>query len=441
MVSALQIKPTDAFPGALALWPTLATALAIWLWPEGGLLGRVLGLKPIQVLGDISYSVYLWHWPILVLTPIAFALPQPVAGSVQVFEIVATLVLAWLTRRYVELPFIARRSPNWRSFAAMAGAAALLIGASVTAVAPAQAEIDKGLALAAKVGAQLPDCVGANALKADGSSCSNPQFAGLIIPPVELAPNDSMTKAYPNCPGQAQDSSEVRVCALGDTESKTRIVLVGDSHANQYAAALDLIGQQQHWAVDVIAKGGCPLSYAQREQNAPLTSACRKWVTAVITYLDKNDYKLIVTSMKSGVQWHSKAQYPTEPSEVDGVKQALEDISNTRIPVVYIKDNPKPLAEMESCLTATKGLDPARCAQRRSAAFEDEPALVAIKKISSSLITIANLDDSYCGRDQCLPIIGNVVVYRDDNHLTNTFVKTLAPRLTEILTAAIQSQG
>ena len=145
--------------------------------------------------------------------------------------------------------------------------------------------------------------------------------------------------------------------------------------------------------------------------------------------------------MKSGVQWHSKAQYPTEPNEIDGVKQALEDISNTRIPVVYIKDNPRPLAEMESCLTATKGLDPAQCAQLRSAAFEDEPALTAIKQIASPLITIANLDDSYCGQDQCLPIIGNVVVYRDDNHLTNTFVKTLAPRLTEILTASIESQG
>ncbi len=439
--AAIQIKPTDAFPGALALWPTLATAAAIWFGAEGGLVGRVLGWKPIQVLGDISYSVYLWHWPILVLTPVVLGAAGGIAPEWLWLEIVATLLLAWLTRRFVELPLIARKAPQWGTFAAMAAAAALLIGGSAAATVPAQAEINRGLALAAKIGAELPACVGAAAVQPDGSICSNPTFAGVVIPPVDLAAQDTMVHAYPKCPGETQGSSEARICALGDTTSKIKVALVGDSHANQYAAALDVIGKQQHWSVDVIAKGGCPLTYAQRVQNAPLTAACEKWVGAVVTYLDKHDYKLIVISMKSGVEWHSKANYPTEPTPIAGTKQLLEDISATRIPVIYIKDNPKPLGSMEQCLSATQGKNPGKCAVARANAFEDEPALTAITQINIPLITVANFDDVFCGKTECLPIIGNVVVYRDDNHLTNTFVKTLAPRLAAILTAAINPQG
>ena len=441
IAAAFQIRPTDAFPSYLAAWPVVATAAAIWLAPEGGLQGRLLGWRPVQVLGEISYSVYLWHWPVLVLVPVVFRLLAPVSPVVQTIEILATLLVAWMTRRYVEVPFIARRSPNWRSFTAMVAAAAALIGGSLAAVTPAQAQIDRGLALAAEVGDQLPSCVGAAAVQSDLSLCSNKKFAGLIIPPVDLAPDDSMVRAYTNCPGQAQDSSEVRVCSLGDANSKIKIALIGDSHANQYAAAVDLIGKQQHWSVDVIAKGGCPLSYSQRVQNAPLTNACRIWVKSVVRYLDQHDYRLIVTSMKAGVEWHGKVGYPSEPDPVTGIKQILEDISNTRIPVVYIKDNPAPLTTVEACLMATQGTKPEQCSVARRGAFEAEPALAAIQKIGSPLITVANFDNVFCGSTHCLPIIGNVVVYRDDNHLTNTFVKTLSPRLASVLAAAIQTQG
>lgn len=433
VAAALQIKPTDAFPGALAAWPVVATAAAIWLWPEGGWLERVLGIRVIQKLGDISYSVYLWHWPILILVPVVFGIAGEVQVGWQLVEIAATLGLAALTRKQVELRFIERKSGRAKTFVSMAVTAALLIGSTSLAIVPAQAEIDAGLKLAASIGSTPPDCIGAQAIKADGRTCKNQAYSGEVIPAVTLAADDSMTKAFPQCKSGTRNSSEPLVCHIGDTNSKIKVALVGDSHANQYAAALDLIGKAQHWSIDVVAKGGCPLSYTQRVQDATLTASCTKWVTNVVRYLDQQDYKLIVTSMKSGVEWVGNA--------VAGIAQVFADISNTRIPVVYIKDNPRPTAEVTQCLIATQARQPQDCAVSENQAIENDPAVSAVSKLADPLITVADFDKVFCQNGKCLPVIGNVVVYRDDNHLTNTFVKTLAPRLGSILTAAITPQG
>lgn len=433
VAAAFQIKSSDAFPGYLAIWPVLASAAAIWLWPEGGVTGRVLSVRPIQRLGDISYSVYLWHWPILILVPVVFQTSSDLALGWKLIELAATLVLASLTRNFIELRFIKGSSGKRLTFVAMATSAALLATVAMVATVPAQAEIDKGLQLAAKIGASIPSCIGAQSITADGKTCSNPEFDNEVIPAVNLAADDSVAKAYANCPSGTRDSSKVIVCHFGDSTSKVKVVLVGDSHANQYTGALDLIGKSQHWSVDVITKGGCPLTYAQRIQDSVLTASCAAWVTNVVRYLDQQDYKLIVTSMKSGVTWNG--------DPVNETMNTFADISNTRIPVVYIKDNPRPIATVTQCLITTKAQSPETCAIARTQALLADPAVSAIAKLNSPLVTTANFDDVFCRQGSCLPVIGNVVVYRDDNHLTNTFAKTLAPKLGSILAAAMAAQG
>jgi peptidoglycan/LPS O-acetylase OafA/YrhL len=143
------------FPGWQAAMPVLGTAAVIaaqpptepgqrWLSP-----GPLLALPPVQWLGDISYSVYLWHWPLIVLVPDAtgHALTWPERGGI----LAATLLLAWLTKLYVEDRFRATRwgVPLRKPFALAAAAMAVVVGlAAVQLVEVRQRSEDAAAALA-----------------------------------------------------------------------------------------------------------------------------------------------------------------------------------------------------------------------------------------------------------------------------------------------------
>jgi peptidoglycan/LPS O-acetylase OafA/YrhL len=435
VASALVIKPTDAFPGYLAALPVLATALAVWSYPEGGLTGRLMAIKPVQLVGDISYSIYLWHWPILILTPVIFASGNSPSDIGKSLLIATTLALAWLTRRFVEIPFIAGKS-NSKTFIAMASSIAILGSAAFVAIAPAQAEVTKGLKFSASLGLQLPDCIGATSIKADGSACLNLALHQYIsIPAAALASEDSTASAFPDCPQSTRDSSEVRVCHLGMPGASIRIALVGDSHANQYLAAANLASQHANWRLDVITKGGCPLSFTQRVQDSTQTESCTAWVENVVQYLEKQKYDVVITSMKSGVEWVSNSD------PVEGIEVALRRVVESGSTVLYIKDNPRPITTVTACLKGNQGREPGDCVAARIEAFKDEPAMVAVAKLDGKAASVANWDDLYCEKTECWPIIGDVIVYRDDNHLTNTWVKTLYPRLEEQVSALLQARG
>lgn len=439
LVSAFAINNTDAFPGALALWPTVATAVAIWAWPEVGLAIRLLKNRRVQFLGDISYSVYLWHWPIMVLTPMLLFTAQNL--MLQMGELALTLLFAAFTRKQIELRFIERKSTARRTFVSMAAVAAVLIAASGAGNANAEVQIAKGLALTEKIGTVVTECVGAEARQPDGNLCSNPEYAGLLLPGVDLAAEDSMVQAYPQCPGISGDSSEVRVCHLGNRGASIRVALVGDSHANEYAGAFDLVGKANGYAVDVIAKGGCPLSYSQRAQSGALEAACRAWVAATAAYLKAHSYDAIVTSMKSGVTWQSNPTGATYANPVTGYSAMLRALLSTGAQVIYLKDNPRPIASILTCLRNNHGHEVASCSAQRSSALEAEPALTAIANQNSTQVHLINFDNVFCNTSTCEPVIGGVVVYRDDNHLTNTFVRSLTPKLKTLLANFIGSRG
>lgn len=435
LASALVIKPTDAFPGYLAAWPVAATALAIWVYPEGGLVGRLMAFRPVQSLGDISYSVYLWHWPILILTPVIFASGSTPSDFGKALLIAITICLAWLTRRFVELPFIAGKS-NAKTFIAMFSSVALLGSLSFVSIAPAQAEVTKGLQFSASLGLLLPDCIGATSVKANGTACLNPSLHQYIsIPAAALAAEDSTANAYPVCPQSTRDSSEVRVCHLTNSGASIRIALVGDSHANQYVAAADLASQHANWNLDVITKGGCPLSFTQRVQDATQTKSCTAWVNNVVEYLESQKYDVVITSMKSGVEWQAS------PAPAAGIETALRRVLDAGSAVLYIKDNPRPIGNVTACLKGNQGREPGDCVAKKSGAFKDEPALQAVAALTGSGAMLANWDDLYCESSECWPIVGDVIVYRDDNHLTNTWVKTLYPRLEDQVASLLRARG
>ena len=132
--SAVSFSPQTPFPGAAALLPCLGAALFIHAGSGGSTTAasRLLSLRPVVFVGLISYPLYLWHWPLLVLAK-RLALRQ--LAPLEIAGVVAgSVVLAALTWKFIEQPIRRRGSgaiPRARLFA---GAAAGLSAAAAFGV-------------------------------------------------------------------------------------------------------------------------------------------------------------------------------------------------------------------------------------------------------------------------------------------------------------------
>ena len=103
--AALTFTDHELFPGAIALVPVLGTAAVIWAgMPRAALsLAPVAALRPVQWFGDISYSLYLWHWPVIMFAP--FIMGRPSQAPVMVLLLVVSIVVAAASKRWIEDPF------------------------------------------------------------------------------------------------------------------------------------------------------------------------------------------------------------------------------------------------------------------------------------------------------------------------------------------------
>jgi peptidoglycan/LPS O-acetylase OafA/YrhL len=181
------------FPGLNALAPCLGAALLIWLGgDQQTIVGRALSSPPLVFIGLLSYSIYLWHWPLFVFA--RYILMQELSWPAQVSLVLATFPLSYLSWRYVELPV--RRGSYWK------GWRIVVTGAAVTA-------------------ASL--CLGYAAIATDGL-------------PGRIAPEILALKTHQAERGECHDVTVARVdagdlCVRGMAGEAPSFVLAGDSHA------------------------------------------------------------------------------------------------------------------------------------------------------------------------------------------------------------------
>src|SRR3990170_5384228 len=224
------------FPGYMALIPVLGTAAILACdrrerWFD---IGSVLSGPPQRFVGDISYSLYLWHWPLIIIAPY---IPGWGLGTInRIVLFIACFVLGWLTKKYVEdpvrqWPFLTTRRPRvtfgW-SLGAMALSAVLVAGTFVAQ----NPRYEAAAAELQQIAQTPPECFGA----ASSTGCENPELASSIIPSPGFGNADK--PGHIECFVQLNDSA-VRACHFGSTdEGAPRVALVGDSHAYQYLEAM-----------------------------------------------------------------------------------------------------------------------------------------------------------------------------------------------------------
>jgi peptidoglycan/LPS O-acetylase OafA/YrhL len=422
------------FPGAWALIPVLGTVAVIWAAANSGWLGKLFSLAPVQWFGEKSYSIYLWHWPLIILVP--YMLGQESGTWQRVGILLTTVLLAWLTTNYIEKPFMASGlKPDLRPrtiFIYLGLASTLIVGFLSYSAAESEKKIAAEIAASEQKAQEIIPCFGAAARAPAAEPCSNPDIEGLF-PSIDTAPQDRAINAKV-CKGMNRDDAIPKVCKLGVKESDIKIAMIGDSHMGHYSGAITGLAKKHNWELELYYKGGCPFSDTQRVHDSILSSACEGWVQASKRLITESDYDLVITSQASGVEWQLNNGSTQTKSAENGLVSLWRTLNQAGLPVVAIKDNPRPITNFLKCLTDKSE---AECLSSKKSAFKFDPQVGAVATMKSEAVMLINFDDVFCDAENCFPVIGNVIVFRGDNHLTNTFTKTLAPYIEPYLLKAL----
>ncbi|MGF9646864.1 acyltransferase family protein [Pseudarthrobacter oxydans] len=423
MVSCGLLLTVDrSFPGYVALWPTLAAAAIIVAGQTGSRYGvdTFLGSKPLVALGDNSYALYLWHWPVLVFALAATGVDAP--NLAQGLGIVgASVVLAVLTTRFVEKPLRDWRWPKlraWRTAVVIVACGAILAGPVAVWQTTLTAEES---ATAAQPRELTP-----------GAAALNPEHAPLPDPDAKIIPgpaaldNDWAGIQTPCTGANATSDPVLEGCRqeVPEGEVSKRIVVLGDSHSQQYLGALAPIAAARGWELVTLLMPACRFGAESVERNAE----CNAYNQASAAYVleHKPDAVFTVASLT-----HEEAPFETE---VPGYLEGVRPFADAGIEIIGIRDNPRFTFNMPECIQRN-GPDAPECSVSLEESLVDPSPLENYSGQVEGL-HLMDLSDFICARGICPGVVGNVYVYKDDNHLTRTYVETMIPMFEQRLLAA-----
>jgi peptidoglycan/LPS O-acetylase OafA/YrhL len=420
-----------AWPGYAAALPVAGAAAIIaagFAVTRGG-PASLLGLKPMRWIGGLSYSLYLWHWPLIVVATVYLDGLSPYTGLAVV---VVSVVPAWLTYRMIESPL--------RHSAAISRSVrlALSVGANFTLVGVAA-----GLVLLLAVAA-VPAVGGASAKNALGAAVlrDNPRGdpAGAVVDhvdwmtPVPTQATADLPITYADKCDQTQGKTEVLTCRYGDPKGRITVAVVGDSKMAQWIPALQPLAEQNGWRLVTYLKSACSFSMAMPEIEGP---PCQAWTAGVLDWLKANPPDYVLTSQVN-IQGRDANGNFTESAMINGLRSMWTRLRSMGTKVVVIANNPKPgLPGMDVYECVAKNPDKlSACAFDRNHYASSSAAAqhAAVKGMKG--VEIVDLFDAICPLERCPPVIGNVLIYRQGSHITATYVKTLTPRLARALTKA-----
>jgi hypothetical protein len=405
-------------------------------------VGRALSLPPMRAVGRVSYSWYLWHWPVLLLAPPLLGHPLGLAG-----RLAAALVsggLAVLTLRLVENPLrfaapVRRSATGSLALGGLATAVAVCVGVvllvlvplpvgrgpaapvlTVTAAPlPAGRNVDPYDAAVQQAVAQVQDAVAASAdLKAVPSN---------LDPPLADAEAEKSAMYLNGC---LRDTLQVGQpeCATGDTASTTTVALVGDSNATMWSPALQQVAAQRHWRLETLGKAGCPL------MNLPIThrhlrreyTECEQWRGQIIARLRVEHPRLVVLGMLRRYQGAEDGLTSYDPAWIDSLTRLVLQLRDIGTEVLVLGPIPDPQSMVPICLSGHLD-DATTCSPPRSVAVNDPGIAAESAATQAGGGQYADITALFCTADRCPVIVGNTLVYRESKHLTIQYTRALAP--------------
>jgi len=430
--SAVVFHESTPFPGTAALVPVLGTVLVIVAgatrlrtWAAVG-----LGWSPMRYVGRISYSLYLWHWPLLVFAAIALApLPAPVQAAVAV---AGSFVLAAATYRWVEDPLrrgqrIGRRPSRNLATALVASVliAGLALGGGRLAVAPfRQADAIVAVPIGVDPFTGL--------IPAAGPTADGPLPADLIPPLLNLQRGKVAHRPKADGCSLLTGQTVNGPCTYGDPAPSTKVVLFGDSHLAQWWPAIERVMAARHWQVIFLVKTSCAYEDVTPASGTGPSAECDTWREKAMQRIARERPDLVILSgnhrhppLVDGVVLDGSDGWPALRA---GAERTIARLQEGGARVAVLGDTPQIPYDPAECLSAHTD-HTLRCAVARDQAVE--PGWIDLERAAAESVgaSFVDVDAWICPSDPCPLVIGRYAVFADTNHITRPFVQGLTARL------------
>jgi peptidoglycan/LPS O-acetylase OafA/YrhL len=410
-LAAVVVSHDSHHPGPVTLLPVVGAVLMVVGMgsQQASWIARTMACTPMRALGARSYSLYLWHWPTLVLGRLCW----PAAPAWWGWALLAlSMLLAEAAFRWVESPMRWRwgrgmPAPRVLGAALLASACMLLLGHWLSRLADAGARTEI-----------LPGAV-----------------RGVVgLPPLAITRND-LPLVYANgCHLGVESTDLASKCRLGDMPDGPRAVLFGDSHAAQWVPALLPASSSRGWSLVSWTKSSCPSADVTVWNKAARGAyrECDRWREEVFTALARDGFALVIVAnlvdeetelidRATGARLRGAA---AQREFRAGLARSLQRLSAMGA-VVLIRDSPRPRSDVLDCLYSSPSAQ--RCERLRSEALSNEPIDAQVAQAVG--VPVWDFTDDICGLHTCPVMMAgrSRPVYRDDNHLSASYVASLVP--------------
>jgi peptidoglycan/LPS O-acetylase OafA/YrhL len=411
------------YPSWLAVAPTLAAVLLVASGTgTHSRLGRLLSLRPLTYVGDLSFSIYLWHWPVLVIGMEALDSRAP---DVRLSLVAVALGLSIVSYRLVENP-VRRAHPLVRR-----PALSLAVGGALaTAVLPVVAY------------ASTTETIDHVVTTTPGSGHSG-AISEQVRPSLQRAGTDAGPFKELGCHVGFTKTTvpSWKTCTFADKTASKRVVVLGDSIGAAMAPAVIAAGEKRGWAVTVLAKSRCPMADVTKfdPDLGGAYRACDTFREAALRKIEAHHPAVVVLAMSrnstgelaadgSVVKDHAAVVRGTQ-----GLERTIKRLRTAGIGVV-LSDSPNRAPFFPTACLAEK-----RDARQCTFPLDRQPSIMtAAARAMPGKVTLVATNATVCPGDRCLPVVGNVVVYQDKIHFTQTFARTLADRFASGIRLAAQ---
>ncbi len=396
----------------------------------------LLRLAPFRWFGRLSYSIYLWHWPILIIAADA-AGKASLPFHQNVVWLVVALAASVATFYLVENPIRHATFPKFGRWAPI-GLGVALIAVSLS-VATVEFNVHDG-----SVSAPSPASY-SNAIAHLTIATSDAEVESLVrsalsirsLPP-DLTPNLGsipISLGAPSAPcWPTYGQSSIPACVFGDPHGSHTMVLYGDSHAGMWFDAMNLIATITHWKLVILGKGFCPadsLPYADPSGWGPASgeySVCDQWHRFAIDRITQIDPDLVIITQE--VRGRPDGRPYTWPQWQQGLENTFEQLHVPRSKIVVLGNLPILPQSGPECLSRNSANVQACSApvspQWRQYVQAEEGAAADVGARYISVLPW------FCST-KCTAVIGRYEVYFDQYHVTAAYSFYLARVLSEAL--------
>ena len=483
-LSALALDEKLPFPGKLALLPVVATALVLMAGPHAPWgPHRVLSWTPLQWIGARSYSIYLWHWPVLIIAETHAGRDLRVLE--RIVAIAGAIIAASLSHRLLENPV--RHSVRLQAKPLMAltlGATLIVASAGVGLVLrTSSVALSTDIIAAAPVAIATTSTINAAAESVPDSTMpvstmpdSNTPDSNTPVPntpdsntpvpttdaPIPEGPPPAIVNAVapidavvagaltaevpanlqPSLRGASSDKPEIydngchvdlidtepKICAYGDTTSDFTVALYGDSHAAQWFPALNQIALDHKWRLVILTKMGCTTIdlITANSLVGPTYPGCRPWREKALERLAAENVRVVLLTNSNRLTDPATSQPFADSIVKAGYANLMPILQGMGIAPIVITDTPYPGTDVPICLSkAIKKVG--SCALPRDKGIRASRQQTSIEVAVENNAQYLDVSNWVCSLDICPVITGNILMYRDSHHLTTAYVQFLTP--------------